>query len=136
MGPRSIVKTEKVYESIFEGESQGVLCEIVSLNPPKKTSDLEKWMEKLLHACGYKDWEEAANALKLPAKTMLLFPALQDSESLKDKKSMLRAAMILSKSNTNRYWPHSPMICTQNRLNRSVRLIELNTREYYGMDEE
>jgi len=136
MGPRSVVKTEKVYESIFEGERQSVLYEIVSLKIPKKVTDLEKWMDNLLLACGFKDWEEAGKALKLPAKTMLLFPALQDSESPKDKKSMLRVAMILSKSNTNRYWPNSPMICTQSRLNRSVRLIEINTYEFYGMDEE
>ncbi|MFM8950768.1 MAG: hypothetical protein ACKOKB_08325, partial [Bacteroidota bacterium] len=136
MGPRSIVKTEKVHESIFKDAKQSSNNETVSLQPPKKVLDFEKWMTKLMRDCGYKEWDEAVEDLNLPGKTMLLFPSLQHTETPTDKKTMLRTAIILSKSNSHRYWPHSPMIFTQNRLNRSVRMIEVNTNDYYGMDEE
>lgn len=136
MGPRSVVKTEKVNESIFQDACHISHIENISLSIPDGVLDLEKWMMDLMHDCGYKDWYEAERDLQLPQKTMLLFPAQLESVLPIEKKLMLRTALILSKSNTNRYWPNSPMICTQNRLNRSVRMIEINTNEYYGLDEE
>lgn len=131
--PRSRRRTERVRSSLADRAPVARRRMTLELAIPAGTSDLEAWLDGLLHAYGFQDWEEAEAALDLPGYRMLVGPASGDPGEPVDNHP-LRTALILAKTGLGRYFPDGPRLFTRRRLERRIRLTGIDTNTFYGMD--
>jgi len=97
--------------------------------------DYEDWIMDMANKLAYDNYWIAAQRLNLPTERMLVFhvePKCPGAPFYSD--SYLRDLLILSKCNSIYYLPDSPMIFTEKRLNRHIRLLNIKLKTYYEMD--
>lgn len=134
-GPSSRAMQQSVRAFFPEKMSIAELNQKCSLTLPSKVQDIEAWLNSLAKRNGWSDLWEAAQKLDLPCEKMLLSPINLISNTIpKEDRDILQAALILARCNDHYFIPDSPLILTQNRLNRSVLLTKINLKQFYGMD--
>lgn len=134
-GPHTSVRTETVSSNIFTNKCLKVKNESIVFSVKQNKRNIENLILRLCKKLGWKNAEEAALKLKLPAEKLLVIPIGPVPEvNTVDLKKLLRSGLILSKCSENYYNPDSSMIFTLNRLNRNVELIKINFNNYYELD--
>lgn len=108
------------------------------LGLPVGSTDLQSWLEDLCREAGYAGIDAAMTGLSLPNTRLLVVPA-EKSDDVGEEPSTplekLRVALILAKTNLYCYRPNAQTIPTRTRLQRNIRLIQLDVEGYYhGMD--
>lgn len=105
------------------------------LEVPDGVVDIDSWLLPIAEeVTGITNWIDICEWAGLPGKNMPVFPCGEECLPAKQPEDILRTALILSKCNDFRYLAEGPMILTRNRLDRGVRLMELNTRGFYELD--
>ena len=133
--PMSRARCENIKSCIFDAEGIKAQHEIHALKIPADVTDIEEWVRSLYKPKLFSNWRDLTAELELPAVSLLVVPADSlTNHNISSRFEMLRSAVILSKCNTNRYVPDSPMIFTRNRLEREVELIKINLNTYYELD--
>lgn len=132
-GPISRRRSEQVRASLSMQQGIARQVEILKLQIPPDTEDLEAWVETLAHARGYADLDEAERALSLPPRRMLArtLPPEADRNAGRDP---LRTALVLARTGTGRYFPDGDRLFTRRRLERHLRLTDINTNAFYDLD--
>lgn len=133
-GPRSRTRIEEVSESVFQGGGRTVSAETFRLEIPPEAADPEEWLRHIALRQGFADWESLERFLVLPDRRMLAVETEVPPEAPVAPMAILRAALILARTNRQRYLPDGPRIFTRSRLSRCVRLIEIDLNAYYAMD--
>lgn len=134
-GPSSRAMEQPVKAIFPEKMSIADMTQSCSLIIPSKQQDIEDWLVSLAKRSGWSGLWEAIQNLDLPTGKMLLSPMEMMFSSLPmDDKTILKSALILARCNDHYYIPDSPLILTRNRLNRSVLLMKINLKQFYGLD--
>jgi len=133
-GPISRRRSEKIRSSIsrdYPSLARQTLTLHVEL--PPDTHDLEDWLSDMARQRGFKSLDEAEKALAMPEKRMtarILNPTTDGSES----QDTLRNALILARTGMGHYHPDGTRLLTHRRLERRIRLTEIDTGAFYDMD--
>jgi hypothetical protein len=91
---------------------------------PAKFEEILTWIKQI-------DEKE----LVIPHRPMIVLPSKETKESeVKFEKSFLTELLILAKTGVSYYHPDNYPIFSYQRLNRSIRLVEINIESYYEMD--
>jgi hypothetical protein len=107
----------------------------ISLALPENLQHPKQWVEELAAQLGLHNWEAIVKAVILPAEKWMVQPlSILDDTVETGAMEQLRAALILSKCNSHLYIPDSPAIFTRSRLHRSIRLVRIQTSQYYDLD--
>lgn len=132
-GPISRRRTEQVRASLSMQQGIARQVEILRLRIPPDAFDLEAWIADMARARGYADIDDAEQALGLPERRMLArtLPPDADRNAGSDP---LRTALLLARTGTGRYFPDGDRLFTRRRLERHLRLTDINTNAFYGMD--
>ena len=134
-GPRSRVRTEEIHADFFTENVAGTCQGILSVKIPARVVDIEKWLKNCCKNFNKMSWDEIGKTLRLPDQTMMVF-TINDYSLMKHlvKNDFIRSALILAKCNKHSYDPDSPFIFTRKRLDRCIKLIEINNDQFYALD--
>jgi hypothetical protein len=133
-GPRSRTRTEKVERSMISHVGIISHSEVLCLEIPDIISDPKIWLLELAFSEGFSEFENLDRELDLPRDKMVVTPVTDPVMPARTTREMLRAALILSRTNGQRYLPGGPCVFTRHRLNRTIRLVHINLNVYYEMD--
>jgi hypothetical protein len=133
-GPRSRTRTEEVRQSMLLRGELTASTEIVCLRIPAEVTDPESWLLETARNEGFQNWEELGSFFILPKEKMLVTDHEGAGAGVTGPMERLRAALILARTNKYRYLPDGPMIFTRSRLERCIRLIEIDLNGFYEME--
>lgn len=133
-GPRSRTRTENVERSAVSAPGMVGASETHFLQVPEWVADPESWLLLIARAEGFDGWAAAERFFHLPKKKMTVLVPEGPVEPAQGNLWILRTAMILARTNGQRYLPEGPAVFTRHRLDRCLRLVEIDLYGYYGMD--
>ena len=133
-GPRSRTRTENVQRSAVNAPGMAAASENHFLQLPEWVTNPESWLLQMAREEGIDGWEEAERLFILPRNKMTVTQPEGPVEPAQGNLWILRTAMILARTNGQRYLPEGPAVFTRHRLDRCLRLVEIDLNGYYGMD--
>jgi hypothetical protein len=142
-GPRSrVVSTPLVSRALSEG-SASLGCQPLAhyqMRPRFSGDGFREWARRLLREAGFTTPEQAWHALreKLPAEPALVAdipPAPETAPSPDEENHALLAALVLGKCCGSLFSPTRPIIWSERRLARSIRLVHCDSATYTREDE-
>lgn len=133
-GPRSRVRSEAINESY--------LCANTAVHEGYYALDLpadvnvETWLLSFADELGWKSWDQVIENIALPQVKLLVFdePGYEAHIRCYDNIHVLTTAIILSMCNPFCYLPHSPRIFTRSRLERKIKLTQINLKSFYELE--
>lgn len=132
-GPRSRVRTELIDSNLLAENGMSISLGLIGVSVPDEVSDVEAWLRNTLHITS--EWNEVSRQCRLPDKRLMVFTEQEPGKPYQlDGTDLLHAVLILSKCSQHSYNPDSPFIFTKKRINRSIRLLEINYHAFYEMD--
>ncbi len=134
-GPRSRVRSEPVKESFFAKGRVHSQTYSYGLHLPPDVDEPESWVLEMAKSLGWENWEEVRRQIILPPEKLL---ALPDPDIILPKTPSVRetveAAVILSLTGLYHYIPDGICVFTRARLERKIRLININTHQFYELE--
>ncbi len=133
-GPASRKVSQDVYSDFLANANVGISEGIYYLIIPAHVNDHTDWLNQLAQQEGYADLDEAVTKISLPAvRSMVLEDKNIPTKKLSNKQ-LLFMALVLAKCNQVLYNPHMPLVLTQRRLERKIRLVTIQQIAFYGLD--
>lgn len=134
-GPYSRSRTEPVSECYFSQNPGAVETGCYAFELPDRVNDIEAYLLDVARVAGLKGWRDIDRNILLPDEKMMVFPLTGEMYVPADtSKERIRAALILSMSNSSCYIPDGPRIFTRARLNRKIRLMSIKIDEFYELE--
>jgi len=134
-GPRSRVRTEPVSECYFSRSPGAVETGCYAFGVHDSVNDIEAFILDMARMAGLRGWRDINRNIVLPNEKMMVFPLSGETYVPADTpEEWIRAALILSMSNSSCYLPGGPRIFTRARLNRKIRLMSIKIDEFYELE--
>lgn len=133
-GPRSRVRSEAINESYLSA-STAVHKGYYALDLPDELKNVEAWLLSFADELGWKSWDEVIKNIELPQVKLLVLdePGYQAHINCYDNIHVLTTAIVLSMCNPFCYQPQSPRIFTRSRLQRKIKLTQINLKNFYDL---
>lgn len=133
-GPASRKVSQDVYSDFLANANVGISEGIYYLIIPAHVNDHTDWLNQLAQQEGYADLEEAVTKISLPAARSMVLEDKNIPTKKLSNKQLLFMALVLAKCNQVLYNPHMPLVLTQRRLERKIRLVTIQQTAFYGLD--
>ncbi|MGV8963787.1 MAG: hypothetical protein ACOH2V_10480 [Candidatus Saccharimonadaceae bacterium] len=134
-GPHSRVRSETVKESFLSGNDISAEIDCYKITIPENVPDIEEWLLQMAKAIGWDGWKEITRHILLPREKLMVFPMTDELKSTKrEVRQLLAVALVLSMSNRYTYLPDGPRIFTRSRLDRSIKLLQINSNHFYELE--
>jgi hypothetical protein len=128
-------RSEKINEYYLSGKESTIEQGCYTVKLPEDIDDIEHFLLQLARKIGWKGWKEINHHLMLPHEKLVVFPWSENTNP--DHHSIdgfIKSAIVLSMCNPCFYLPEGPRIFTRTRLGKSIRLLKINTTNFYEMD--
>ena len=134
-GPRSRVRSESIKKNYLEESAVASVSGIISVPIPKNVNDLEWYYLNMAKELGWNSWQEAVRNLPMPEgkKIIIETDEVMHNATL-NKYDILKNALVLAKCNQVNYQPDGEMIFTHKRLDRKVKLYNIQLNKFYELD--
>lgn len=133
-GPASRKVSQDVYSDFLANANVGISEGIYYLIIPPHVNDHTDWLNQLAQQEGYADLDEAVTKISLPAARSMVLEDKNIPTKKLSNKQLLFMALVLAKCNQVLYNPHMPLVLTQRRLERKIRLVTIQQTAFYGLD--
>ena len=133
-GPASRKLSQDVYSDFLANTNAGIAEGIYYLIIPAHVNDHSDWLNQIAQQEGYADLDEAVTKISLPASRSLVLEDNDMPTKQLSNKELLFMALVLAKCNQVLYNPHMPLVLTQRRLERKIRLVTIQQTAFYGLD--
>lgn len=132
--PMSRQCNQRVRADYFMSGNSGWSTGYFGMKIPGGT-DLQSWLEGELKKAGYKSWEDADAHLPRSHERALVYDRTDGgkAEALSPEMNV-HCALVLGRCSQHFYQPDGPLILTRKRLQRQVRLLTIQTNDYYELD--
>lgn len=133
-GPASRKVSQDVYSDFLANTNAGITEGIYYLIIPAHVNDHTDWLNLLAQQEGYADLDEAVTKISVPAARSMVLEDKNIPTKKLSNKQLLFMALVLAKCNQVLYNPHMPLVLTQRRLERKIRLVTIQQTAFYGLD--
>ena len=133
-GPNSRQRTEPIQSDFLDTSGTHRNSEIYRLSIPEDITDIEAWLVEHVLSFGWNTLDEAIRKLPVPTNRMMAFAVKDEEPQSMNSLDIVLNALILAKTNDSCYNPESPLIFTKKRMNRTIKLVEIDINKYYELD--